>query len=143
LPRKICQKNKISGVSQKAFIFNKENKILAIRRSKTHQRQPLGWDIPGGILEFGEDVKKGIEREIKEETGLDVEELKVIDAFSWLTDANEFWVTIFYTAKVKTGQVILSWEHDAFQWFLPADFLQTNALFLAKEIVKKHFLANS
>lgn len=132
--------NKISGVSQKAFIFDKKNKILTIRRSKTHPRQPLGWDIPGGDLEFGEDVKKGIEREIKEETGLDVGELKVIDAFSWLTDANEFWVTIYYTAKAKTDQIVLSWEHDAFQWLSLADFLQINALSHIKEIAKQHFL---
>lgn len=57
------------GVSQKAIIFNKENKILVIRRSKTAPYGALTWDLPGGDLDYGEDAITGVIREIKEETG--------------------------------------------------------------------------
>jgi ADP-ribose pyrophosphatase len=60
------------GVSQKAIIFNREGKILVLRRSGTALSNPGKWDFPGGDLEFGEDAIGGIIREIREETGLEV-----------------------------------------------------------------------
>lgn len=110
--------NKKIGISQKAIIQNGKGEILVVRRSKTHPLRPLGWDVPGGDLEFGEDAKAGICREIKEETGLEVADLKVIDATSWTNERDEFWITICYSAKAKTDSVKLSWEHDDFKWLL-------------------------
>ena len=37
------------------------------------------WSLPGGVQELGETVKEGIIREVKEETGLDVVVLEIID----------------------------------------------------------------
>lgn len=36
------------------------------------------WTMPGGKLEFGESFEEGARREVKEETGLEINELKVI-----------------------------------------------------------------
>lgn len=58
------QKN---STSQKAIIFNEQGKILVIKRSKTSPTRAGYWDLPGGILEAGEDKKEAIIREIKEE----------------------------------------------------------------------------
>jgi 8-oxo-dGTP diphosphatase len=123
------------GVSQKAVILDTGGKILAIRRSNTHPLRPKGWDIPGGDLEFGEDAKEGIRREIAEETGLEVSELKVIDAMSWSNERGEFWVTIYYTAKAGTDLVKLSWEHDDFKWVAPDEFQQLDVLPRIKQLV--------
>lgn len=81
-------------VSQKAIIFREDGKILTMRRTATAPSRPLYWDLPGGDLDFGEDVKDGIVREIREEAGLEVQELAVIDAISGFNDKKEFWVTI-------------------------------------------------
>jgi 8-oxo-dGTP pyrophosphatase MutT (NUDIX family) len=129
-------KDKKIGVSQKAIILRGDGKILAIRRSKTHPLRPLAWDIPGGDLEFGENAKEGIIREIREETGLEVTDLKVIDAGSWLNDSGEFWVTICYVARPKTDEIKLSWEHDDFQWVAPDEFQQLDASGRIKQFVE-------
>ena len=39
------------------------------------------WSLPGGVLETGERLEEGIEREVLEETGLMVKPLKVIEIF--------------------------------------------------------------
>lgn len=73
--------NKI-GISQKAIILNEEGKLLAIRRSGTAPSRSLTWDFPGGDVDFGEELKSGMIREIKEETGLETEKLELLDVHS-------------------------------------------------------------
>ena len=113
--------------SQKAILFNDDGKILTIRRTETAPSRPLHWDLPGGIFEFGEDLKEDIIREIEEETGLGVTGVSVIDAIGALDDRNEFWVTICYIAKPTSDNVVLSYEHDEFKWVSPDEFLKLKA----------------
>jgi 8-oxo-dGTP diphosphatase len=112
------------GVAQKAILFDKGGKILTIRRSATAPSNPLCWDLPGGDVDFGEDAKESIIREIKEETGLEVNDLRVLDVISGFNDKDEFWVTICYAAQPTTAGVKLSYEHDDFKWVTPEEFKQ-------------------
>jgi ADP-ribose pyrophosphatase YjhB (NUDIX family) len=56
-----------------------DGSILLVERG----REPLKgyWSIPGGILEAGEKLADGIQREVLEETGLQVEALSVFEIF--------------------------------------------------------------
>lgn len=112
------------GVSQKAVLFDDEGKILAIRRSKTAPSRPLHWDLPGGDIEVGKSLEVDIAREIREETGLEVRELKVIDAAGKFDAQEEFWVTICYIARPESKKVELSFEHDDYKWVTPEEFLK-------------------
>ena len=131
------ENNKQINISQKAIICRQDGKILAIKRSNTHPLRPKGWDIPGGDLEFGEDMEEGIVREIREETGMEIYDLKIIDAVSRFNSQNEFWVVICYIAKPKIDEVKLSWEHNDFEWATCDEFLQLDVLPHIKEFVKK------
>lgn len=83
-------RNQKIRVSQRAILFNKNGNILTIRRTETAPSRPLHWDLPGGNLEFGEDTRNGIFREIKEETGLKTKGLSVMDVISGFNDKDEF-----------------------------------------------------
>lgn len=119
--------NKKIGVSQKAIIIGKDGKILTIRRTETAPSRPLNWDLPGGDLDFGEDPRDGIQREIKEETGLEIRDLSLMDVLSELYGGGEFWVTICYKAMAETQDVVLSYEHDEFRWVTPDEFKELKA----------------
>lgn len=47
------------------------------------------WSIPGGLLELGESLVGGVERELLEETGLTVRVLGLIDVFERIVPASD------------------------------------------------------
>ncbi|WP_377888900.1 NUDIX hydrolase [Alkalihalobacillus sp. R86527] len=55
------------SLSAGAVVLNDEGKILLIKGPRR------GWEFPGGIIENGETIQQGIIREVKEETGIDIE----------------------------------------------------------------------
>lgn len=133
--------NKKVGVAQKAIIFREDGKILAIRRSKTAPSRPLYWDLVGGGLDDDENPIKGILREIREETGLVVAKIKFVDVVSGFNDIGEYWVTLCFEAHVREPKVVLSYEHDNFQWVTPEEFLKIKTSPRNKRIIKR-FIAS-
>lgn len=55
-------------------ILNKDDEILFVK----HTYRQTQWSLPGGYLKKGEHPKKGLEREILEETGLHVKVIKIV-----------------------------------------------------------------
>ncbi len=117
---------RLTGVSQKIIILNKEGKILALKRGMTAPSRPGYWDLPGGELEYGEDPRGGIIRETLEESGIKIKitDPELIDVLSGINNLNECWVTICYVSKVGDVAVKLSFEHTEYKWISPIDFLK-------------------
>lgn len=72
-----------------------DGRTLLIRRGS----EPLlgQWSIPGGTLELGETLTEGTERELREETGLEVRVLDLIEVFERINfglGADETWTTL-------------------------------------------------
>jgi 8-oxo-dGTP diphosphatase len=98
-------KRPILGVG--AIILNRD-RILLVERGK----EPLKgyWSLPGGVLETGETLKDGIRREVREETGLEVEPLGVVEIFERImrngNGAAEYhYVLIDYLCRVTGGKL--------------------------------------
>jgi 8-oxo-dGTP pyrophosphatase MutT (NUDIX family) len=89
------------------LIFNDEGQLLLQHRSDG------GWGLPGGLMELGESLEETARREVKEETGLDIGELKLEGVFSggeyYLTVANGdelYSVTTVYSTKDCKGELV-------------------------------------
>ncbi|MGD0359521.1 MAG: NUDIX hydrolase [Bryobacteraceae bacterium] len=96
-------KRPILGVG--ALIFNR-GRILLIERGKAPMKGY--WSLPGGALETGETLEQGIVREVREETGLEVQPVKVLEIFERIIrDAQgvpEYhYVLIDYVCRVTGG----------------------------------------
>jgi ADP-ribose pyrophosphatase YjhB (NUDIX family) len=59
-----------------AFIVNDRDEMLVVRRAKEPAKGTL--DLPGGFVDMCETVEEGMLREIKEETGLDVQDIRYL-----------------------------------------------------------------
>ena len=109
-------------------VVNKDNKILLVRHKKGNQRY---WVLPGGRLEYGETFEECAIRELKEETGLDVE----VERFLFLSEAlapdrSRHIVNIFIKARVVGGTMKLGDEPVLVGVdFLPLEDLRELTLF--------------
>ena len=83
------------------------NRVLLIRRGG----EPLKgkWSIPGGLLEVGEELSQAARRELKEETGLDVEPLQIIEVFDRIFRRGRrvryHFVIVDYVCRLKGGRL--------------------------------------
>ena len=82
------------------------DRILMAQRGK----QPLKgwWSLPGGALETGERLADGVRREVREETGLEVQPLGILEVFERIMPdaqgAPEYhYVLIDYICRVTGG----------------------------------------
>ncbi len=71
------------------------------------------WCLPGGRMEYGENLKSCLVREVKEETGLDVTAGDAFAVSEFLFDANHFHnVDIFFHCTMTGGKITDDWVDD-------------------------------
>ena len=91
-------------------IIEKDNKILFVKESKVVARGR--YSLPAGRLEFGESLKEGAKREAKEETGLDVELIKLIGIYQRPASSEDSNTTVFcFLSKIISGELTISVKH--------------------------------
>lgn len=103
------------------FIRNKLGEILFVKRSENDSFLPGSWELPGGGVEYGENIEKTLRREIKEECGLDAEVGFPVAASDYYMkdDKKEIQrVEIIFLCKLinPTQTIILSREHSEYKW---------------------------
>jgi O-acetyl-ADP-ribose deacetylase (regulator of RNase III)/ADP-ribose pyrophosphatase YjhB (NUDIX family) len=79
-------------------IIEVDEGIVIIKRSNP----PFGWALPGGFLDYGESLEDAVVREAKEETGLDVTDVKQFHTYSDpRRDPRFHTIGTVFTAKAK------------------------------------------
>ena len=97
----------------------KNKKILIGHRANDPDIPALSWCFPGGRPEYNEELETTVKREIKEETGLDVEIVKFLDKFIYLADGGTRKSICYnFLCKMKdpNQKIKLSNEHDSYRW---------------------------
>ncbi len=131
------KKNKQVKVGVSGILL-KEGKLLMYKRNKSLGRGL--WELPGGKLEFGENLKDCIVREFKEETGLDVKVEKLVSIAPSKTYGKHYIIFSFLVSLVNSEQKAELLEpdtHQKLEWFnidnIPVD------LFIATENALRDF----
>ena len=114
-------------VSIKAIIID-NNRVLCLKNERNE------WDLPGGKIDFYEDIEECLLREVKEETNLNIKNLKILKPLN--IKFNDVTVLILlYSAEISCdSSVTISFEHSEYNFFskseienliMPIDFKKT------------------
>ncbi|MCW5737897.1 MAG: NUDIX domain-containing protein [Enhydrobacter sp.] len=105
-----------------AFVIERDGKILMMRRSLTKDHAPGAWETGSGRLESGESLEEAVYREVREETGLQVEIVQPVATFRFLRGSEgEEAVGVTFWCRHREGEVMPSDEHDRLFWASPAE----------------------
>lgn len=92
--------------------IERDGEYLILKRNEEPFRGR--WDLPGGFVEMGESPADATVREVAEETGLEVEPIEVIGAFtSEYGTSGQHTVDIAYRCRVKGGSFDLETAEKA------------------------------
>ena len=82
-----------------------------------------GVTFPGGHIEAGESLTDSMIREVREETGLVIENPKLCGIYDWMTEENVRYLVLIYKATTYGGELCASDEGQV-RWIRKADFLK-------------------
>lgn len=112
-------------VSNKAVLVNPQGKVLVMFLASGR------WDLPGGRLDRGENMREGLARELREETGIVVDAEKVrpffVGVYPYKGMPPEPVASVFYVVQVGVVDVVLSDEHGGYEWIDPRQAFPADA----------------
>ena len=112
------------SVSVAAAIVDEGGQLLAVRR-----RDNGHWEPPGGILELDETIQAGLVREVREETGLEVE----LEALSGVyKNMRRGIVALVFRCRIVGGELRPTQEAEQVSWLSPDDVQNLMGLFVMK-----------
>jgi ADP-ribose pyrophosphatase YjhB (NUDIX family) len=105
-------------------------RVLLVRRGSEPLRGQ--WSLPGGLLELGEAITDGVVREVREETGLIVKPLELIELLDRIHREGErvryHYVIADYLCRVVGGHLQAASDADAAKWVERAEWNSHSAL---------------
>ena len=127
----LIRKGKQEGIVKNvvgAIILNEKNKVLIMSR-KTDDFMGGIDELPSGNMEQGENIYDSLIREVKEETNLDVVNVKLyIGSFDYISGKGKKARQYNFVLDVKnTGNIILT-EYDEYKWLTIEEIRKSNKI---------------
>ena len=119
-----------------------DGRALIVQRGAQPRRGE--WTVPGGLLELGETLRAGVEREVLEETGLVVKAGPVLDVFDSIYPDSEgrtqyHYVLIDFLCEWISGELKPASDILDARWITLADLEGTPLIGFTAEVIKKGF----
>jgi 8-oxo-dGTP diphosphatase len=126
-------RNPVPGV---VVVVEKEGCVLLGRRRGGNQEGK--WCLPQGYIEFEEDFLTAAIREVKEETGLDVEIQLILNVVSNLLSANFHTLAVVMLARVIGGNLCAGDDLEMLTWIPKSEPLPEMAFEADKQIIERY-----
>lgn len=132
-------------IAAKSLILNTVGQVLILRESSisVHDTNTNSgrYQLSGGRVEPGEAFEDALRRETREETGLEVEPLYPIYQGEWrpvIKGKPHQIIALFVVCRALSSEVVLSPEHDDFQWIEPAQRHQYDIVVPDVEVIDRY-----
>ncbi|MGQ0740858.1 MAG: NUDIX hydrolase [Alphaproteobacteria bacterium] len=104
-----------------AVIWNACGEVLLIRRARAPHAGK--WSIPGGKVEPGESLHEALKREVREETGIEIE-IGALAGVAELSEDLSHYVLIDFTARHASGNLHAGSDAIDVCWVSPRELMQ-------------------
>lgn len=111
-------------VSVAALVTNDDGKILLVKSPRR------GWEYPGGLIEPGETFQQALHREIREESGVEVE---IMGFVGICKNIEKDIVNIDFLCRYVSGELTTSEESTEVMWAAPEEALSLITFPLTKK----------
>src|SRR5437868_1517308 len=103
-----------------AVVWNDRREVLLIRR--TNPPRQTEWSLPGGRVEFGEALRTALLREVREETGLEIQILGLIDVAELVQGhaagaGRKHYVLVDFCTRALSGEAVAASDASEARWF--------------------------
>lgn len=102
-------------ITVKAVVIDGDRLLLLRRGFRSGKAKQGLWELPGGGVEKGESPDFSLRREVKEETGLELSDLKPALIWNRSREEGEI-IGITYLVRAEGREVKLSEEHIEYAW---------------------------
>ncbi|NYB51729.1 MAG: NUDIX hydrolase [Methanobacteriaceae archaeon] len=117
-----------------AVITDQHGDIVFIRRKNPPYQG--SWAFPGGFVEYGETVEEAVLREVKEETGLEIEIRELLGVYSDpQRDPRGHTISICFLAKISEGELRAGTDAAEVSTFTIEKALKSDLAFDHKDIL--------
>jgi 8-oxo-dGTP diphosphatase len=129
---------KTPSLTVDAVITCEDDSIVLIKRKKDPYEG--SWALPGGFVEYGETVESAVLREVKEETGLEIDLQGLVGVYSDPErDPRGHTVTICYLARKSGGELKADTDAADVECILKNEILKLKLAFDHNLIIKDAF----
>ena len=109
-----------------------EGRVLLVQRG--HEPLKGRWSIPGGLIEIGEMLHEAVVREVREETGLEIEPVELVELLDSIHREGDrvryHYVIADYLCRIVGGTLKAADDADAVRWVERAEWNSHSALML-------------
>ena len=111
-------------VSVAALVTNDKGEVLLVNSPWR------GWEYPGGLIEPGESFEAALKREVREESGIEIE---ITGFIGICKNVERNIVNIDFAARCTGGTLTTSEESTEVGWFAPEDAMELITFPLTKK----------
>ena len=110
------------GVGVGAVIVDGEGRLFVARRGPQARNERGLWEFPGGSVEFGEKLADALQREMREEYGVEIAVGELLDVVDHILPAEgQHWVSPAFICAITSGAPTIREPEKCAElgWFQP------------------------
>ena len=129
------------GVGVGAIIVDARGWLFLSRRGPQAKNERGLWEFPGGSVEFGETLAQALQREMREEYGIEIAVGDLLDVVDHILPVEgQHWVSPTFICRITAGEPVIREPEkcSTVGWF-PPDSIPDELTQITKENLK-HYL---